>query len=1539
MAPFSSIIRTKRNPRKRRPQTPPSPASFFPPRSPAWQDEGSRESQYSTNQQASKSTPSVHLTASSVRHDANTTLVQDKDEFTSFSLSDSEKVRPQQSNRGPVNNPGSSMDLTRKSFVDMDENSSIKSSQRMDELLPHPPTRSRSATLPLSSLDHALPPLPSTSTRRRPPAPIRIPRGHAITPSVQLERIPESSLQGSETLHRKAASASTSFLPTIDAGSGGVWKPISRSGNLSPILSPESSTEFGESSASGYVSASLTFKSMPTSLSSGGDGAKSASSSAKGSVTTFNFPLPPPVPQLPQHLEPRQQSNQLLVPSRPPRSTNPNVPVSNDPSAPPSSYNLTNMISSALASSSASTDRFSIQITSETPKFQSTSDDQGPPTLGDLMFSPGFSFPPERASLLYPHMSMRVDSATLPKDFSLFSPPLPSSTSTTVPPESSAASGSRQGHDDTYPISGSTATSTFPGRKRAELSTKSGFESITSSTQVSPDSGVGLSSSSSVTSDLKAARRSVSILNMRPGDVMKAVSVAEIIREDGDSSNTASSTEAEGTIQVVSTPHHGGDGTQRRGSSDSSSSSTRGRRGTRNLGREPSATSVGGTIGKYFLRDSPIDEKGSFQFVPLGVEGQGERSRSKSVSSSTRGSPLGTTFGGTSGPRKSSIPSPAASTPSSASARSPVLPPDSSSVSSARSGTQSQSHHADTSLGVAATPVGLRLRATSETGTTHGARSTNLAHRSRSGSSPGLGSQPGTPQANFPSSASSPSFPQNSPSDHSGGDLSFQLQQYVLPPADVPGNSHPKSAIPHSTSIPPKQIERQSSAGHLNVNYNNQTSGLTLTPSLARSHSFSRPPRPAPSPTGLPVSVTNPSAVPSVATTANSSTSASPTNRTLGLPQGKSTSGGLLVGKLGNIMRNRSFSDAHSGPSSEGGSSGSRTAEGSGMGHSQSPSISPSKKVDLSPSSITATTPPTESKSPSSFSAAVSRVLQTGLSRQRSKRSLREAEKEAPQQPVIEEPHAPAPVTTPAAPKVHVHLQTGRMGVEHREAPSNFPQSPRPFSLTSSGLDHTTQAVTVTVPDFNAEAMAPIAQSHSKTPAEQKQPTPRRPDAVSSRTHNPPATISFYLPNSPNIQKVSSTPKFETIPVRWKGLTLDAAKWTFSSTQLQDIVGKAIRQSAESSSIRLLDPTIIDHEIPDETHHLEVMRDDIKARYKYHVRKRKVLMRSLAFYIDGSDPETAARLMDELTELSEACDQLSEQLFQVTDQLAQISQLKERHFSSALSMALRKLNSSLIRSKGEVIDLQLQLAMVEAERDEAWSTAEAIEKELEGGKSKSPEGSSQDEELLRSPFASVTAWSGSLANRSKSPRSSKVSVSAARKTSIRASKASLRLSSSRRSARSSTSSIRFASVVGGPNSSSGYSSSSRPDSTPNVPPVPAIPGPRLVTESLHPSHLSHVPSRRSSVIATPSSAVRGMRQAQNQLFELLGIPVEDIDITPSRPRSLSEPLSPPLLEVRQNLQRDSKTMSRRVSDPPPVSTLDNINSALAAKLSDDSVFR
>ncbi|KAG8932641.1 hypothetical protein FRC02_000817 [Tulasnella sp. 418] len=1259
MAPFSSIIRTKRNPRKRRPQTPPSPASFFPPRSPAWQDEGSRESQYSTNQQASKSTPSVHLTASSVRHDANTTLVQDKDEFTSFSLSDSEKVRPQQSNRGPVNNPGSSMDLTRKSFVDMDQDSSIKSSQRMDELLPHPPTRSRSATLPLSSLDHALPPLPSTSTRRRPPAPIRIPRGHAITPSVQLERIPESSLQGSETLHRKAASASTSFLPTIDAGSGGVWKPISRSGNLSPILSPESSTEF------------------------------------------------------------------------------------------------------------ASTDRFSIQITSETPKFQSTSDDQGPPTLGDLMFSPGFSFPPERASLLYPHMSMRVDSATLPKDFSLFSPPLPSSTSTTVPPESSAASGSRQGHDDTYPISGSTATSTFPGRKRAELSTKSGFESITSSTQVSPDSGVGLSSSSSVTSDLKAARRSVSILNMRPGDVMKAVSVAEIIREDGDSSNTASSTEAEGTIQVVSTLHHGGDGTQRRGSSDSSSSSTRGRRGTRNLGREPSATSVGGTIGKYFLRDSPIDEKGSFQFVPVGVEGQGARSRSKSVSSSTRGSPLGTTFGGTSGPRKSSIPSPAASTPSSASARSPVLPPDSSSASSARSGTQSQSHHADTSLGVAATPVGLRLRATSETGTTHGARSTNLAHRSRSGSSPGLGSQPGTPQANFPSSASSPSFPQNSPSDHSGGDLSFQLQQYVLPPADVPGNSHPKSAITHSTSIPPKQIERQSSAGHLNVNYNNQTSGLTLTPSLARSHSFSRPPRPAPSPTGLPVSVTNPSAVPSVATTANSSTSASPTNRTLGLPQGKSTSGG----------------------------------------------------------------------------------------RQRSKRSLREAEKEAPQQPVIEEPHAPAPVTTPAAPKVHVHLQTGRMGVEHREAPSNFPQSPRPFSLTSSGLDHTTQAVTVTVPDFNAEAMAPIAQSHSKTPAEQKQPTPRRPDAVSSRTHNPPATISFYLPNSPNIQKVSSTPKFETIPVRWKGLTLDAAKWTFSSTQLQDIVGKAIRQSAESSSIRLLDPTIIDHEIPDETHHLEVMRDDIKARYKYHVRKRKVLMRSLAFYIDGSDPETAARLMDELTELSEACDQLSEQLFQVTDQLAQISQLKERHFSSALSMALRKLNSSLIRSKGEVIDLQLQLAMVEAERDEAWSTAEAIEKELEGGKSKSPEGSSQDEELLRSPFASVTAWSGSLANRSKSPRSSKVSVSAARKTSIRASKASLRLSSSRRSARSSTSSIRFASVVGGPNSSSGYSSSSRPDSTPNVPP------------------------------------------------------------------------------------RDSKTMSRRVSDPPPVSTLDNINSALAAKLSDDSVFR
>lgn len=90
------------------------------------------------------------------------------------------------------------------------------------------------------------------------------------------------------------------------------------------------------------------------------------------------------------------------------------------------------------------------------------------------------------------------------------------------------------------------------------------------------------------------------------------------------------------------------------------------------------------------------------------------------------------------------------------------------------------------------------------------------------------------------------------------------------------------------------------------------------------------------------------------------------------------------------------------------------------------------------------------------------------------------------------------------------------------------------------------------------------------------------------------------------------SPTFEPVPVRWRGFTMDAAKWTFSSNQLQNIVSRAIKQSAETSSVRLLSLDVLDQELPVEVERLEQLRDVLQTKYKAQVRRRRLLMRSLA---------------------------------------------------------------------------------------------------------------------------------------------------------------------------------------------------------------------------------------------------------------------------------------------------------------------------------------
>jgi hypothetical protein len=74
--------------------------------------------------------------------------------------------------------------------------------------------------------------------------------------------------------------------------------------------------------------------------------------------------------------------------------------------------------------------------------------------------------------------------------------------------------------------------------------------------------------------------------------------------------------------------------------------------------------------------------------------------------------------------------------------------------------------------------------------------------------------------------------------------------------------------------------------------------------------------------------------------------------------------------------------------------------------------------------------------------------------------------------------------------------------------------------------------------------------------------------------------------------------------LKWRGYSLEAAKWTFSLDQLQGIVSRAIRQSADTSFIRVLGLETTDSDIPNELHRLEMQQTDIKTQYEMLTRKR-----------------------------------------------------------------------------------------------------------------------------------------------------------------------------------------------------------------------------------------------------------------------------------------------------------------------------------------------
>lgn len=306
-----------------------------------------------------------------------------------------------------------------------------------------------------------------------------------------------------------------------------------------------------------------------------------------------------------------------------------------------------------------------------------------------------------------------------------------------------------------------------------------------------------------------------------------------------------------------------------------------------------------------------------------------------------------------------------------------------------------------------------------------------------------------------------------------------------------------------------------------------------------------------------------------------------------------------------------------------------------------------------------------------------------------------------------------------------------------------------------------------------------------------------------SATAKPPLLAGSWT----SIDGSSSSSALQTSSARWRGYSLDVAKLVLSSEELQSTVSHAIRQSARSSSIRLLRPEEVQAEIPIELGRLEARRGEIKAQIVSLKRAREQLLSSLASQSEDTHAQSFVRqLVEDLRNVSSRLDKLAQDFDAAGEQIMRLTSILHIHQSSALSMALRKLNNSFQRKCAETEDLRERVAETEAERNEAWQHASAVAQELDDmcAKSEGP-----------TPVSSR--------------RSSRVLAS--RKSSMRVSKAGLRRSSSN---------IRASTI------SSGVKSVYSPDGD-AVPPVPQLPCRRCESAMQRPRALSATTMRTKDV--------------------------------------------------------------------------------------------
>jgi hypothetical protein len=171
-------------------------------------------------------------------------------------------------------------------------------------------------------------------------------------------------------------------------------------------------------------------------------------------------------------------------------------------------------------------------------------------------------------------------------------------------------------------------------------------------------------------------------------------------------------------------------------------------------------------------------------------------------------------------------------------------------------------------------------------------------------------------------------------------------------------------------------------------------------------------------------------------------------------------------------------------------------------------------------------------------------------------------------------------------------------------------------------------------------------------------------------------------------------------PLPYKYLTLDAAHWTLTSTELQQLVSSAIRQSAKEQFIRLLPPFIIDTRMPEDAENIERSWEAAVARWRFEAQRRNMLLRALS--ASGSDGDLLSQLSGTLSNI----DSHAQDLLHSAAHRTQLAAARDTHRASALAVALRKLNASYARRTRDLDKARAHIALLRSEVDEAWKVAE-----------------------------------------------------------------------------------------------------------------------------------------------------------------------------------------------------------------------------------------